>query len=489
MEKKLFLVLGNHLFPESYFRNFKSEFFYMAEDKGLCTHFKYHKHKIILFLSAMREFRNNLEKKGYNIFYDQLDLKNHNKSYEEKLKLIINKNKIKKIICFEIEDKFFEERILSFCKKNQLQLEFFKNPMFLMSREEFSKFLSGVKKPFMATFYQMQRKSLKILVDEKGKPNGGKWSFDLENRKKLPSNLKIPTIPKFNNNIEEVVKIVEHFFKTHPGESKTFWYPTRRQDVDTLLNEFCKKKLKNFGDYEDAINQKNDFLFHSLLSPAMNMGLITPKEIIDEVLRQKVPLNSIEGFVRQIVGWREFVRGIYREFSEVQDKENFWKHKRKLSKKWYQGNLGILPVDDAIKKVLKFSYNHHIERLMILSNFMLLCEIDPREVHRWFMEMYMDSSDWVMGPNVYGMGQFSDGGIFATKPYISGSNYILKMSDYKKGDWCDIWDGLYWRFIHKHRKFFQKNPRLGLMVGTLDKMDKTRKLQIFKAADLFLSSI
>jgi len=236
MEKKLFLVLGNHLFPESYFRDFKSAFFYMAEDKGLCTHFKYHKHKIILFLSAMREFRNNLEKKGYNIFYDQLDLKNHDKSYEEKLKLIINKNNIKKIICFEIEDKFFEERILNFCKKNQIQLEVLKNPMFLMTREEFSKFLSGVKKPFMATFYQMQRKSLKILVDEKGKPNGGKWSFDLENRKKVPSNLKIPAIPKFNNNIEEVVKIVEHFFKNHPGESKTFWYPTRRQDIDTLLN-------------------------------------------------------------------------------------------------------------------------------------------------------------------------------------------------------------------------------------------------------------
>tara|TARA_Y100001970_G_C14089168_1_gene779025 strand:- start:495 stop:1175 length:681 start_codon:yes stop_codon:yes gene_type:complete len=225
----------------------------------------------------------------------------------------------------------------------------------------------------------------------------------------------------------------------------------------------------------------------------MNIGLITPGEIINKVLKahQKYnyPLNSLEGFIRQIIGWREFIRGIYHNYDKEENSSNFWGHKRKLKKCWYDGSTGILPVDDAIKKTLRLGYNHHIERLMVLSNFMLLCEIDPRDVYRWFMEMYVDSSEWVMGPNVYGMGQFSDGGIFATKPYISGSNYILKMSDYKKGEWCKFWDGLYWNFIYKKRNFYKKNARMGFMVSTLEKMDNSKRKNHFENAKEFLKTI
>ncbi len=489
MSDALVLVLGNQLFPESYFKNFKNHLFFMAEDKGLCTHFRYHKKKIILFLSAMREFKKELEIKGYKFKYYDLNKKDIDLTFEQKLRSTVLQKKIKKIICYEIEDKFFEERVFDFCKKNKLKLEVLKSPMFLTSREDFSDYLSKVKKPFMSTFYQRQRKKLNILVDKDLKPIGGKWSFDEENRKKIPKNLKTPDILKFKNKSPEVTELVDTFFKNHPGEGKDFWYPTDRKGALNILKNFCEVKLRNFGDYEDAIREKDDFLYHSLLSPALNLGLITPAEVIKMVIEQKVPFNSLEGFIRQIIGWREFVRGIYREYSEVQESSNFWRHKRKLSQKWYDGSLGIPPVDNVIKKVLKSSYNHHIERLMILSNFMLLCEIDPKEVHKWFMEMYMDSSDWVMGPNVFGMGQFSDGGIFSTKPYISGSNYILKMSDFKKAEWCDIWDGLYWRFINKHQKFFQKNPRLALMVNSMKKMDDARKKKIFKAAEDFLLTV
>jgi deoxyribodipyrimidine photolyase-related protein len=203
---------------------------------------------------------------------------------------------------------------------------------------------------------------------------------------------------------------------------------------------------------------------------------------------EHIPLQSLEGFVRQVIGWREFVRGIYRTYSDEQDRTNFWSHKRGLTKAWYDGTTGIPPLDDTIQSVQTLGWAHHIPRLMVLGNLMTLCEIRPNEAHRWFMEMFVDSSEWVMGPNVYGMGLFSDGGIFATKPYICGSNYLLKMSDYGKGPWCDIVDGLYWRFIEKHRTFFTQNPRLALMPRALDRLRADRRSRIFQAANEFLNA-
>tara|TARA_Y100000385_G_C12909521_1_gene557764 strand:- start:74 stop:886 length:813 start_codon:yes stop_codon:yes gene_type:complete len=263
---------------------------------------------------------------------------------------------------------------------------------------------------------------------------------------------------------------------------------TSRKEALKELNFFLKNKFELFGVFEDAIDLRDPFLYHSVLSPYINIGFITPEEIVKKALEADVSINSKEGFIRQIIGWREFIHGIYQEYSEFQENENFFKHKRKLKECWYQGNTGILPLDDAIKKVNKYGYNHHIERLMIISNLMLLCRVDPREVHKWFMEMYVDSSDWVMGPNVYGMAQFSDGGIFATKPYISGSNYILKMSHYRKDDWSEIWDGLYWMFIKDNQDFFKKNYRMSMMVKLLEKMDDSKKKKLFKLANEFISA-
>jgi deoxyribodipyrimidine photolyase-related protein len=231
-------------------------------------------------------------------------------------------------------------------------------------------------------------------------------------------------------------------------------------------------------------------VFHSALSPCLNLGLLTPDEVVNAVLErheaQDLPLASIEGFVRQVIGWREFVRGIYRVFGDEQESSNFWDHQRGLTDDWYQGTTGIAPLDDAIKTSLRLGWAHHIQRLMVLGNLMTLCEIRPADAWRWFMEMYVDSSEWVMGPNVYGMGIFSDGGVFATKPYICGSNYLLKMSDYSRGDWCDTVDGLYWRFIDKHREFFASNPRLALMPKALDRLNEDRRETIFIAAETFL---
>ena len=312
------------------------------------------------------------------------------------------------------------------------------------------------------------------------------------NRNKLPKNISIPKFPNINetNHTKKLKPIIEKIFKDHPGSTDNFWFATEYDDVIKLLNFFIKEKSNLFGDYEDAVNQKNNILFHSALSPYINLGLLTPEFVIQKVLefhkKNKIRINSLEGYIRQVIGWREFMRGVYQSYSDEMESKNFFKQKRKMKKSWYEGTTGLPPLDHAIKNAKIYGWSHHIERLMILSNIMNLCEIKPIIVYKWFMEMFVDSSDWVMVPNVYGMGLFSDGGIFATKPYICGSSYFMKMMDFKKGDWCNIMDGLYWRFINRNRNFFLKNPRLSMMVRVFDKMKSDRKKLILSEADKFI---
>ena len=229
---------------------------------------------------------------------------------------------------------------------------------------------------------------------------------------------------------------------------------------------------------------------HSLLSPLINSGLLSPNLVIEKAIfyykNKDIPLNSVEGFIRQVIGWREFIRGVYIAKGVQERTTNFWNFNKKISANFYSGTTGILPIDETIKKINETGYCHHIERLMVLGNFMVLCEFDPDEVYKWFMEMFIDSYDWVMVPNVYGMSQFSDGGLMSTKPYISSSNYLLKMSNYKKGDWQLKWDGLFWRFMDKHREFFLKNPRMRMLISTFDKMNSEKKSNLLNEAERFL---
>jgi deoxyribodipyrimidine photolyase-related protein len=284
--------------------------------------------------------------------------------------------------------------------------------------------------------------------------------------------------------------IIESKFANHPGQMNHVWMPLNRRDALEQIDYFLAVKFENFGIYEDAILQNDTFMFHSALSPSLNMGLITPVDIIDKVLayteKQDVPINSVEGFLRQIIGWREFIRGVYQHHGESQLESNFFNFSGSLNASWYSGETGIPPLDDAITFSNQYGYTHHINRLMVISNLMTLCEVHPKEVYRWFMEMYVDSSEWVMTPNVFGMGTFADGGIFATKPYICGSNYILKMSDYKKGDWCHTVDGLYWRFVSRNLGLLKNNPRLSFMRKTLENMKDERRVLIFDAAEDFI---
>lgn len=488
----LILILGNQLFhPKMLEKNGasrKDSIIFMREDQELASYFKFHTHKVIFFFAAMRSYRDELVELGYQVHYEEFHPRTSETNYEKALQKFCKLKNISSVSMFEIEDKFFEKRILSLFEKLKLPVHVWQSPMFLTSREQFKGYLSSSRRPFMKTFYESQRRRLNILVQDQ-KPVGGAWSFDTENRLALPKGMKTPQLDqiKITTNIQTVIDLVEEYFSDHPGDPKQFWLPTDRKGARAWLKSFLSERLAEFGPYEDAISPESEFVFHSVLTPFLNCGLLTPEEVIKDTLAyakvNNVPLPSLEGFIRQIIGWREFIRGIYQNFSEKQDTTNFWKHQAKLSPLWYKGGTGVPPLDETIRRVLKRGYAHHIERLMIVGSLMVLLEVDPKEAHKWFMEMFIDSSDWVMGPNVYGMALFSDGGIFATKPYICGSNYLRKMGGYPKGDWCDGVDGLYWQFIKKHEEFFLKNPRLSMMARSCQKITKERWKTLDKAAN------
>ncbi len=485
----MLVIFGNQLFPLEHLPPADSTPVFMAEDLGLCTYVKHHQQKLVLFLAAMRAYADELRAAGYELTYHTLDVSDA-RCYEDKLEEALDSSGCKEIRHFEIEDKPMEDRLVRFADDNGFTRVELPSPMFVSDREEFSSYADDKSRLLMADFYKLQRRKLGVLIDEDGKPLGGRWSFDDENRKKLPRDVTPPemTWPSPAPHVEAVIELVEQHFADHPGNAQDFCWPSTREQALQWLDDFVANRLELFGPYEDAMTSRSRTVFHSVLSPCLNLGLLTPAEVVEKALTRvdEVPLQSLEGFIRQVIGWREFIRGIYREFGEQQETSNFWCHERRMTAAWYDGTTGIPPLDDAIRTSQELGWTHHIPRLMVLGNLMTLCEIQPSEAHRWFMEMFVDSSEWVMGPNVYGMGLFSDGGIFATKPYICGSNYLLKMSDYKKGAWCDVVDGLYWRFIDKHREFFAGNPRLALMPRALDRIGDDRRSRIFAAAEEFL---
>ncbi|MDZ7645513.1 MAG: cryptochrome/photolyase family protein [Woeseiaceae bacterium] len=485
------LILGNQLFPLAELAGLEDVPVYMAEDRGLCTRVRHHQQKLVLILAAMREYDAALRERGFHVTYRRL-CEDEPADFEAGLLAFVTENRIGELVSFEIEDHFFEERMQAFCDRHSLCLTFMQSPMFLTRREDFADYLQKAGRPFMASFYRQQRRRLSILLDDDGEPAGGRWSFDEVNRQPLPADCEIPGIPETRptDRTAKVMELVQREFPDHPGRAEDFCWPVTRRSALYWLRDFLAHRFAGFGPYQDAITRRSETAFHSVLAPMLNTGLITPRDVVDQSLahaqKHDIPLASLEGFIRQVIGWREFIRGIYRHFDSEMSERNFWDHRRGLACSWYDGTTGIPPLDNAIRTALRLGWTHHINRLMVIGNLMNLCEIEPRQVHAWFMETHIDSSEWVMGPNVYGMALYSDGGIFATKPYLCASNYLLKMSDYGKGDWCDVVDGLYWRFIDRHREFFAANQRLSMMVKTLEKQPAARRERIFNAAAHFL---
>lgn len=486
------LVFPHQLFEENPLFEREGDFI-LIEEYLFFRQYAFHKQKIGFHRASMKFYKHYLIGKELTVKYIEA-LEEH--SDIRNLPEYLASEGVKEILCLDPCDDWLERRLRSGCKKNGITLTILDSPSFLNSKQQILDYFRDAKAPLSQTsFYIEQRKKRSILLNAEGKPEGGKWSLDAENRKKFPAAAKAPEFSSYKSDYHrEAEAYVKRHFSEHPGElAGAFSYPIDFESSKTWLNSFLEERFEKFGDYEDAIVREEPLLHHSLLSPLINSGLLTPQFVLDECIslgkKLNVPINSMEGFIRQVMGWREFIRAVYILHGKAERTRNFWGFKRKIPKSFYSGATGIEPIDETIQKVLSNGYCHHIERLMILGNFMLLCEFDPDEVYRWFMELFIDAYDWVMVPNVYGMSQFADGGMMSTKPYISGSNYVLKMSDYSKGSWTEIWDGLFWRFMHVHRDFFSQNPRLGMLLRTLDKMDEDKRQAHFDKAEAFLSAL
>lgn len=474
-----FLIFPHQLFEETLAQ--EADVFYLVESELFFKQYAFHKQKLIFHRASMRAFADQLREAGKVVEYiDSQD----SRSAEVALAASITDE----ITLFDPNDYLLERRL-----RRSGNVRFLPSPNFLNTDTT----LLGNRKPYYQTaFYTQQRKDRVILLAEDGKPAGGQWTYDSENRKKIPKNTVIPApFPEVvpNAYISEAVAYVSQYFSENPGSSDMpfsgAYYPVTHGEAQAALELFLRERMHLFGDYEDAIKAQEKTLFHSILSPLINVGLLNPLDVVARVVASKGPLNSVEGFIRQIIGWREFVQLLYRKISVQQRTTNYWGFTNEMPAAFYTGKTGLEPIDQTIRKLLKTGYNHHIERLMVLGNFMLLCEIKPDAVYRWFMEMYIDAYDWVMVPNVYGMSQFSDGGLMTTKPYICGSNYILKMSDYPKGEWQEIWDGLFWRFLDKQRETFRKNPRWAMLISTWDKMPLEKKKTHLNNAETFLAQL
>ncbi|TMM59320.1 cryptochrome/photolyase family protein [Maribacter algarum] len=468
--------------------------FYLIEEFLFFMQYPFHKQKIAFHRATMQFYLDFLRKKGHQVNYVEAT---DETSDIRKLIPVLTKEGIQEIHYLDPADYWLEKRIAEGCASEGIRYNVHDSPMYLNSKEDLKNFFREDKKKFYQTkFYTGQRKARNILLDENGKPKGGKWTYDTENRKKYPAKKVPPSVqyPDNDSYFEEAKSYVEANFENHYGElTEQLLYPNTFEKTQTWFTNFLETRFSEFGVYEDAIVAENSILNHSVLTPMLNVGLITPQEIVDKSLahaeQNDIPINSTEGFIRQIIGWREFIRGVYVAKGSYERTKHFWKFHKKIPKSFYDGTTGIPPIDLTIKKVSKTGYCHHIERLMVLGNFMVLCEFDPDEVYQWFMELFIDAYDWVMVPNVYGMSQFADGGLMSTKPYISSSNYLMKMSNYKKGKWQETWDGLFWRFMNKHRDFFLSNPRLGMLIRTFDKMSEEKKQAHLKNGELFLNQL
>ena len=463
------LLFPTQLYYKVDLKEFKEIF--LIEEPRYFTDFHFHKLKLAYHRATMKKF------------YDHLKSKYHRVNYVEFDRVTSGFYKsLKEVTFFDPYDNPLHAKLHKLCKCTVLPQQ-----QFILTNEEIHEnrheFFKGKYRNDL--FYKWMRQKTDIMV-KNGKPEGGKWSYDTENRKSLPNTIDIPELPHISSNkyIEEAVKYVETHFSKNYGSTEEFIYPIDDKGAIQWLNHFLKYKLNDFGPYEDAVSTKEDFVFHSVLTPMMNIGLLRDEEVIEisyeYYQHHKISIASFEGFIRQILGWRTYVYSLYVLEGKEMMKSNQLKHTKKLSEKWWTG-VDMEPIDFLIQKIVKYSYVHHIERLMYLSNWMLMNYIHPKEVYRIFMEWTIDAYEWVMVPNVFGMGQFATD-MMMTRPYFSSSNYILKMSNFKRGEWCKVWDAVYYAFIHKHEKLLASNYATAMQVKHWHNKTKEEQKELLRVA-------
>lgn len=487
------------IYPHQIFQNNslldKSKIIILIEEPLFFSQYKFHKQKLILHRASLKAYETELLQADYTVHYVEC----HQVKNTEDIIKILKQHKISEVDFYDPVDDWLETKLVRGLNAAKIKYTSHETPMFLTDKESLKSFFltqKGKNTYSQKNFYQWQRQRLNILIEASGKPVGGVWSFDRENRQKLPRNISLPASPKANDNhfVFEAKSYVQKYFPGNYGSDDKFIYPISHTESKAWLNDFLNYKLNLFGPYEDAISQEHHEVFHSLLSPLLNIGLLTPKIVIETTLKYfkahpKTSLASLEGFIRQIIGWREYMRAIYYLEGRNIRRQNYFKANLDLPSAFWTGETGLEIIDVEIKKVLATGYSHHIIRLMVFGNFMNLCGIKPNDVYQWFMTIYIDAYDWVMVPNVYSMALYADGGLITTKPYISGSNYLLKMSDYRSGEWSKIWDALFWSFIGQHEKKLASNGRLGFIGVQYKKMSSEKKQNFRQIAQDFLKTL
>jgi deoxyribodipyrimidine photolyase-related protein len=449
----------------------------------------FHTHKLVLHRASMRAFEARLRARGLTTAYVETSSR---VSSDEQLADLLHEHEVTHVDAYDVVDDWLARDVARVCGAVGATLTVRETPAFLTSDAEVRRLFEGVRHPRMQHFYERQRRRLGLLMDG-DRPAGGRWSFDTENRKRLPRGTAVPELPEVHHDqhVEAALEWVREEFPSNVGDLDAFLWPTTHEQADAWLTGFLVDRFDRFGPYEDAISADRPWLFHSVLSPLLNTGLLDPRTVVDRAVRHAeehdVDLPSVEGFVRQVIGWREYMRASYVVHGRAMRTRNLLGLTRELDTGWWRATTGLDPVDTVVRRVNRHGWCHHIERLMVLGNAMLLMRIDPDEVYEFFMTLFVDAYDWVMVPNVYAMSQFSTGELVTTKPYVSGSSYLRRMSDFPAGDWATAWDALYWQFVADHRDGFAANPRSRFAVQSYDRMDEARKKDLAEVAAHWLS--
>lgn len=462
----------------------------------------HHKRKIAFLFAAMRHFATDLEEEGFKVRYFKLDDSDNRQSFLLNLKNLLKSQKYSRLILTEVGEYRLKCEIDTWQEQLGITVEEREDDRFFISVSEFEEFAKGRKQLLMEQFYHFMRNKTGYLM-ENSKPVGGKWNFDHENRNSYDGSEKIPKRLRFEPDqvTKSVLELVDKKFSKNMGNLDDFTEPVTRENALNFLDYFVEKLLPHFGRYQDAMVENEHLMFHSRLSHLINCGLILPEEVCRQVLskvgKDGYSLSGIEGFIRQVIGWREYVRGVY--WTEMPDYRNlnYFNSRRPLPSFFWSGNCRMNCVSQVVKSTINHAYSHHIQRLMITGNLALLMGINPIEVHEWYLAVYDDAYEWVELPNTLGMALYADGGLMATKPYCASGNYINKMSDFckncsfnvkkKTGDDACPFNYLYWYFLNKNKDKLQSNSRLFFPYKSLDKMDPQKIQDITKSAEKFIN--
>jgi deoxyribodipyrimidine photolyase-related protein len=493
------LILGDQLnHKHSWFRKTDDGVIYvLMEVRQETDYVLHHVQKILAFFAAMRTFAQWLRKKGHRVVYLHLDDPANRQAFDANLRHLIETHRVRRFEYLQPDEYRLDRQFKKLAAGLGIEAEAFGSEHFLTGREDVEKMFAGKKRYRMERFYREMRTKHGILL-EGGQPTGGKWNYDVSNRKRYDGQVPIPAPKRFKNDVSEMLKMltsmkVRHFGRTTGG---TLLWPVTRRQALAQLKHFLDEGLPHFGTYQDAMAVDGWSLFHSRISFALNVKLLDPLEVIQAAVtrweenQDQITIAQVEGFVRQILGWREYMRGVYWALMPEFTKMNFFAHDGQLPEYYWTGETRMQCMAKAIGQSLDYAYAHHIQRLMVTGNFALLAGMHPDAVDAWYLGVYVDAIQWVELPNTRGMSQFAEGGLIATKPYVSSANYIHKMSDYcptclydhkrRYGERACPFNSLYWHFLDRHRKLLSRNPRMSTMYRVLERMDKDERKKILK---------